>query len=94
MPPGAAAVAAVLAICAANCRGSGLGAVRGRDGRTAQMVVEIRRICAGAGNGWLTAKTAPRIAVESSAAVGAGVGVGLGCGRSGRDYRGVMAQCP
>ena len=63
-------MAAVLAICAANCRGSGLGAVRGRDGRTAQTVVEIRQICAGAGNGWLIGKNSPRIAGESSAAGG------------------------
>jgi|GEM_PF-2493864 len=66
-----------------TARGPGLGAVRRRDGRTAQTVVEIRRICAGAGNGWLTAKTAPRIAVESSAAGGAGVGSDEHGGRSG-----------
>jgi hypothetical protein len=76
-------VAAVLAVCMAIHRGPGLGAVRGRGGRTDQTVVERSAVFAGAGNAWLTGKTAPRIAVESSAAVGAGVGVGLGCGRSG-----------
>ena len=46
------------------------GGVRGRCGRTAQTVVEIRQICAGAGNGWLIGKNSPRIAGESSAAGG------------------------
>jgi hypothetical protein len=36
------------------------GAVRGRDGRTAQTVVEIRQICAGAGNGWLCRENRPQ----------------------------------
>jgi len=58
--PNSAAVAAVLAICAANCRGPGLGAVRRRGGRGPPWPVEIRRICAGAGNGWLCRENRPQ----------------------------------